>query len=96
MNKLIIEMLDLSRLENNVQTILEDVNVSKIINDCLQESQPSIENKNIEVITKLDEVTLVTSQSDLYKLIKNIVDNAIVYNNKNASFIKKIQQIFIC
>lgn len=84
MNKLIIEMLDLSRLENNVQTILEDVNVSKIINDCLQESQPSIENKNIEVITKLDEVTLVTSKSDLYKLIKNIVDNAIIYNNKNG------------
>ena len=83
MNKLIIEMLDLSRLENNVQTILEDVNVSKVINDCLLELKPSIENKNIEVITNLNELNLVTSQSDLYKLIKNLVDNAIVYNDKN-------------
>ena len=84
MNKLIIEMLDLSRLENNVQTILEDVNVSKIINDCLQELKPSIEKKNIQVIAKLDDVNLVASQSDLYKLIKNIIDNSIVYNNENG------------
>ena len=84
MNKLIIEMLDLSRLENNVQTILEDVNVSKIINDCLLELQPSIENKKIQLVLKLDDVTLVASQSDLYKLIKNILDNSIVYNNENG------------
>ena len=84
MNKLIIEMLDLSRLENNVQTILEDVNVSKIINDCLQELKPSIEKKNIQVIAKVDDVNLVASQSDLYKLIKNIIDNSIVYNNENG------------
>ena len=84
MNKLIIEMLDLSRLENNVQTILEDVNVSKIINDCIQELQQSIEKKKIQLITKLDDVTLVASQSDLYKLIKNILDNSIIYNNENG------------
>ena len=84
MNKLIIEMLDLSRLENNVQTILEDVNVLKIINDCLLELQPSIEKKKIQLVIKLDDVTLVASQSDLYKLIKNILDNSIVYNNENG------------
>ena len=92
MNKLIIEMLDLSRLENNVQTILEDVNVSKVINDCLLELKPSIENKNIEVITNLDELNLVTSQSDLYKLIKNLVDNAIVYNNKNGKLLIELKK----
>ena len=92
MNKLIIEMLDLSRLENNVQTILEDVNVSKVINDCLLELKPSIENKNIEVITNLNELNLVTSQSDLYKLIKNLVDNAIVYNNKNGKLLIELKK----
>ena len=84
MNKLIIEMLDLSRLENNVQTILEKVNVSKVINDCLIELQPSIDRKNIELNVKLDDIIIETSQSDLYKLIKNIIDNAIVYNNENG------------
>lgn len=92
MNKLIIEMLDLSRLENNVQTILEDVNVSKVINDCLLELKPSIENKNIEVIINLEELKLVTSQSDLYKLIKNIVDNAIVYNNENGKLLIELKK----
>lgn len=92
MNKLIIEMLDLSRLENNVQTILEDVNVLKVINDCLLELKPSIENKNIEVITNLNELNLVTSQSDLYKLIKNLFDNAIVYNNKNGKLLIELKK----
>lgn len=92
MNKLIIEMLDLSRLENNVQTILEEVNVSKIINDCLQELKPSLEKKNIEVVTKLDDVNLTTSQSDLYKLIKNIMDNAIIYNNENGKIIVNLKK----
>ena len=92
MNKLIIEMLDLSRLENNVQTILEDVNVLKVINDCLLELKPSIENKNIEVVTNLNELNLVTSQSDLYKLIKNLVDNAIVYNNKNGKLLIELKK----
>lgn len=91
MNKLIIEMLDLSRLENNVQTVLEEVNVSKVINDCLIELKPSIERKNIEVITKLDDIELKTSQSDLYKLIKNIMENAIIYNNENGKIMIELK-----
>ncbi len=74
MNKLIIEMLDLSRLENNVLTTIEDVNVSKIINDCLLEFKIAIDNKNIQVEKNLEDVILSASQSDLYKLIKNIYD----------------------
>ena len=81
MNKLIIEMLDLSRLENNVLTTIEDVNVSKIINDCLLEFKIAIDNKNIQVEKNLEDVILSASQSDLYKLIKNILDNSIAYNN---------------
>lgn len=81
MNKLIIEMLDLSRLENNVLTTIEDVNVSKIINDCLLEFKIAIDNKNIQVEKNLEDVIISTSQSDLYKLIKNILDNSIAYNN---------------
>ena len=87
MNKLIIEMLDLSRLENNVQTVLENVSVNKLIADCLSELKPLIENKNIEVIANLEEVSLEASQSDLYKLIKNIIDNSVVYNNQNGKLI---------
>ena len=84
MNKLIIEMLDLSRLENNVQTVLENINVNKLIADCLAELKPLIEKKNIEVITDLKDVSLEASQSDLYKLIKNIIDNSVIYNNQNG------------
>lgn len=92
MNKLIIEMLDLSRLENNVQTILENVNVNKLITDCLAELMPLIEKKNIKVKTNLKDVIIVASQSDLYKLIRNIIDNSVVYNNQNGELIIKLTE----
>lgn len=85
MNKLIIEMLDLSRLENNVQTVIEKVNVNKIILDCLSLVEHQIESKNINVFTNLEDVSLDASQSDLHKLIKNIIDNAVIYNNQNGN-----------
>ena len=66
---------------------MEQSKISKIINDCLQELTPSIEKKNIEIDLNLDDVTITTSQSDLYKLIKNILDNAIIYNNENGKII---------
>ena len=92
MNKLIIEMLDLSRLENNVQTVLENVSVNKLIGDCLAELKPLIEKKNIEVTTNLKDVTLNASQSDLYKLIKNIIDNSVAYNNHNGKLIIELTE----
>jgi len=82
MNKLIVEMLDLSRLENNVQTVIENINVTRIINDIIEELQPSINMKNITLNVQLQDIELQASQSDLYKLIKNIIDNAVVYNNE--------------
>lgn len=84
MNKLIIEMLDLSRLENNVQTVLEEVELEKIVQDTLDELKPLIEKKNIKVNLNLEETWINGSQSDLYKLTKNIIENAIIYNKENG------------
>ena len=92
MNKLIKEILDLSRLENNVQTLLENVSINKLIVDCLGELKPLIEFKNIEVITNLEEISIEASQSDLYKLIKNIIDNSVAYNNQNVKLIIELSK----
>ena len=92
MNKLIIEMLDLSRLENNVQTILEQVNVEKVVNDCLADIKPLIDRKNIEVVSEIEEVNINASLSDLYKLIKNIIDNSVIYNNQNGKITIKLSK----
>ena len=40
----------------------------------------------------MNELNLVTSQSDLYKLIKNLVDNAIVYNDKNGKLLIELKK----
>lgn len=85
MNKLIIEMLDLSRLENNVKSKIENINVEKIINDCIEEFDQQIKNKKINVDIGCEKVVLIANYSDIYKLIKNIIENAIIYNKDNGS-----------
>lgn len=96
MNQLIVEMLDLSRLENQVQPILEKVSVSRTIQDCLIELQPSIEQKKIQVILDMDDSILLSSQADVYKLVKNIIDNAIVYNHENGKIIIELKENKLC
>lgn len=81
MNKLIGEMLDLSRLENNVKTSFEKVDIGKTVSDCLSSLNPQIDKKNITIECAIENSTMMASQTDLYKLIKNILENAIIYNN---------------
>lgn len=85
MNKLIIEMLDLSRLENNVKSKMENVEVEKIINDLIEEFEQQIKNKKINVDIECEKTVLIANYSDIYKLIKNIIENAIIYNKDNGS-----------
>lgn len=96
MNQLIVEMLDLSRLENQVQSIQEKVSVSRAIQDCLIELQPSIEQKKIQVILDMDDSTLLSNQTDIYKLVKNIIDNAIVYNHENGKIVIELKENKLC
>lgn len=84
MNKLIIEMLDLSRLEHNVQTILEEVEISKVIKDSLSELEVLASHRKITIHTTLDSFVITSNPNDVYKLIKNIIENAIIYNKENG------------
>lgn len=85
MNKLIIEMLDLSRLENNIKSKIESVDVEKIINDLIEEFNQQIKNKKINIDIECENTILMANYSDIYKLIKNIIENAIIYNKDNGS-----------
>lgn len=80
MHQIILEMLDLSRLESKEQTKREDINIKNVINDVMDRLMNSIETKNLKLNVKSEDLVLNMNTSHLTQLVKNLVENAIKYN----------------
>lgn len=85
MNKIIIEMLDLSRIESKIKSPLEETRIDDIVIEVISSLKLLISSKNIEIqIDTKNNFVLMANRQDLYKLIRNIVENAVVYNKDNG------------
>lgn len=81
MNEIVKEMLELSRIEGNLDSVISDVYLAKIITDLIDNDSLKIKNKNIKVKMKLDEKAFaVMNESHAYSLLNNLIENAIKYN----------------
>lgn len=85
MNKIIIEMLALSKLESNYPSSLENIDVKKVIEDILLSYENDINLENLKINLKLENKTLNINRLDITMLVKNIIENAIRYNKPNGS-----------
>ena len=85
MNQIIIEMLELSKLESEDKPInLENVKIKDSVNLCLDSKEYQVNEKKIEVNTDMDDSTIEIASSDFNQLIKNLIDNAIIYNKEKG------------
>lgn len=87
MNKLIIEMLELSSLENNNLRPIEKVDVMKELDHILLMLEEQIKAKHIKVIKNYQKLILKINNEDFYNLFKNIIENAIRYNKVNGEIV---------
>ena len=87
MNKLIIEMLELSSLENNNLRPIEKVDVTKELDNILLMLEEQISAKHIKVIKNYEKLILKINNEDFYNLFKNIIENAIRYNKINGEIV---------
>lgn len=85
MNKIIIDMLELSKLESNNKKAVEKVNIKNIIDESVEASNKGILDKKISLELLLEDFELLVNKEDAYNLIHNLVDNAIKYNVKGGS-----------
>lgn len=86
MNEIVKEMLELSRIEGNLDSVISDVYLAKIITDLIDNDSLKIKNKNIKVKMKLDEKSFaVMNESHAYSLLNNLIENAIKYNVQGGS-----------
>lgn len=85
---LINEVLDLSRIEIGKMRISKDlVEISSIINDCLNLLQPSANKKGIQMKKGKQCIDRYVSIDEVRfrQIIINLLDNAIKYNKENGS-----------
>ncbi|HHT67013.1 MAG TPA: hypothetical protein GX010_02165 [Erysipelotrichaceae bacterium] len=87
MNDIIIEMLDLSKLESQIRYELEEVELSQVIEETLRGFENEILAKNIKVVKKLAPNVIMSHKDHVYTLIKNIIDNAIKYNKDGGTIV---------
>ncbi len=97
MKNIVLDMLELSKLEVKEKKDLSDVNLKEIINQILELNEIQISIKHLKVHLDLTDLTLKANKEDIYKLLSNIISNAINYNNENGSIYLTLKDnTFIC
>lgn len=87
MNKLVTNLLDLSKIENTA-SIKEEVNLSKLVEKSILTLESLMFEKNIDLNYKIDDNIKINSNSeDLKKLISILLDNAIKHSSENGKVI---------
>lgn len=84
MNNIIIDMLNLSSIEQNYQKKQDIVKVDKALIEILDSLEDRIKARNISVITNIAKCETVGDTKLIDELILNLIDNAIKYNVDNG------------
>ena len=79
LNKMVKTLLDMSEL----QTVGRDdeIILDALVDEVLEDLEPLAEGKNIRLIEKCKDITMVGSDILIYRLVYNLVENAIKYNH---------------
>ena len=82
LNKMVKTLLDISEL----QTVGRDdeIILDALVDEVLEDLEPLAETKNIRLIGKCKDITMVGSDILIYRLVYNLVENAIKYNHSGG------------
>lgn len=86
MNEIVIEMLELSRLEAKQDTKeKESLSVKEIIEGETLSFRSDMQSKNLSLCIKGDDFNVTMNREDASMLVKNLLENAIRYNRQDGS-----------
>jgi two-component system, OmpR family, phosphate regulon sensor histidine kinase PhoR len=93
MNKIIMDMLALSSLENENLRPVERINVSRTIDDLLSLHEAEIKKKNITLLKDKGILFAMINPDDCERLFDNMITNAIKYNKEGGLIQIKINEV---
>ena len=82
LSKMVKTLLDMSEL----QTVARDdkIIVNDLVDEVLADLEPLAQEKNIKLIGKCKNITMVGSDILIYRMVYNLVENAIKYNHSDG------------
>jgi len=89
---LVKNLLDISRLEQQDTIHRVKFDLSELIKDILNEFEGLISGLGITIITNLDEVQLTGDKFKIQRMLINVFDNAIKYNERNGTLKVSLSQ----
>lgn len=78
LSKMVRTLLDMSELQTIARD--EEIAISALVEEVLADLEPLAQKKGINLIEKCDNVLLMGSDILIYRLVYNLVENAIKYN----------------
>lgn len=82
LSKMVKTLLDMSELQTvgrDEQIIMDD-----LVDEVLEDLEPLAQEKNIKLIGRCKDITMVGSDILIYRLVYNLVENAIKYNHSGG------------
>ena len=82
LSKMVKTLLDMSELQTvgrDEQIIMDD-----LVEEVLEDLEPLAQEKNIKLIGKCKDITMIGSDILIYRLVYNLVENAIKYNHSGG------------
>lgn len=85
LSKMVKTLLDMSELQTIVRD--ETIMVAALVEEVLADLEPLAMEKNIKLIEKCKDITMVGSDILIYRLVYNLVENAIKYNHSDGQVV---------
>lgn len=86
MNKLVKDLLDLAKLENNKEMVLNEENISKIVESSVLTFESLFYDRDIKLKYDIkDNLKCKCNQDSIKELISILIDNAIKYSDKKGN-----------
>ncbi|MBP7795155.1 MAG: response regulator [Elusimicrobiales bacterium] len=93
MRKLIMDILDLTRLESGRgKRVIENISLKDITDSVVDGLKPSAEKKNVSISIDVDDISINADKTEMEMLLSNLLSNAIKYNKENGSVNLKIKR----
>lgn len=85
LSKMVKTLLDMSELQTVARD--EEIAVDALVEEVLADLEPLAQEKDINLVEKCDEMTMMGSDILIYRLVYNLVENAIKYNNPGGQVV---------
>ena len=82
LNKMVKTLLDMSELQTVGRD--EQIIMDALVDEVLEDLEPLAQEKNIKLIGKYKNITMIGSDILIYRLVYNLVENAIKYNHSDG------------